>query len=151
RLAEFENTIGEFVHLHLDTLNSRIPPAAGGRALLRAQMAAMRPSSADLGWRQRIGGVFLSRVGAYSGVAALLLLVSVGFWHGHKSQPGTRSEAKVEIAPNRMLTPGSVHPVRLSDVCSLGHSEKNRDVSVTMRQAVFDKYGLSGARAADYE
>src|SRR5262249_27451616 len=44
-----------------------------------------------------------------------------------------------------------VHPVRLSDVCSLGHSEKNRDVSPMMRRAVFDKYGLSGARTADYE
>ena len=41
RMAEIEETIGEFMRMHRQTLDPQLPPIAGPRALLKARLAEL--------------------------------------------------------------------------------------------------------------
>ncbi len=45
RMAEIETTITDFVRASRQVLDSKLPPIAGPRALLRAQLAQLAPTS----------------------------------------------------------------------------------------------------------
>jgi hypothetical protein len=53
--------------------------------------------------------------------------------------------------PDRDLTPGATRRVTMSDVCSMPHEEVVGEVSATLRQKVFQEYGILDAHAGDYE
>jgi hypothetical protein len=53
--------------------------------------------------------------------------------------------------PNPTLTPGATRRVTISDVCSMAHEEVVGEVSASLRQEVFQEYGIANARPDEYE
>jgi hypothetical protein len=134
RMGELESAIADFVRLRSATLDPSVPPAAGPRALLKAQLAAMASASHTRpGWLRPI------RWPALAGLAAAILLTAF-FAIPDRAAP----------VPRRQLTPGAVRIVRKSEVCS----SNARDaflVPVSLQRKVFEEYGLRDARPDAYE
>lgn len=133
RMAELEGTITEFVHAYRGNLDAQLPPAAGPRALLRAQLgnytAAKRP-----GW------LF---AGQRASIAASLMVACLAVF-AISRRPGDLS------IPKNSLTPGETRTVSISDVCSATPPEATM-VPVSLRQQVFREYGINDMRPNAYE
>jgi hypothetical protein len=154
RMREIDETIAHFVHLHHDTLDTQVPPAEGPRALLRARLAEMAQTQpARSTWLQFANWKTSAR--ALSATAACFLLLMLGLIAQRQitshELAASRTHSATGSIPNRKLTPGAIRSVRITDVCSQGHSDKNREVPVNIEQKVFQEYGMSGVQEKDYE
>jgi hypothetical protein len=87
------------------------------------------------------------------GASALTLALVCGLILRSAPHRADASVAPLERAalPERTLTPGATRSVAMSDVCSMEHEEVVREVSDSMRQEVFQEYGIVNARSNDYE
>lgn len=154
RLREIEATIADFVHFHRDTLNSQLPPGAGSRALLKAQLAELAAAPALGVWPQLLQFIRPRRAVAYVCVALFLATLGGEVLLRHsqpqRSAPSTNLFDNAAM-PNHSLTPGVTLPVTVNDVCAVPHEEVVRQVPPSLRQQVFREYGLVNARAEDYE
>jgi hypothetical protein len=154
RSRDIESAIADFVHFHRDTLNSQLPPGAGARALLKAQLAELAARPVPGVWPQLLQFVRPRRAVAYVCVALLLAALSGGILRRH-SQPQRSASSTVlfdsAALPNHTLTPGVTLPVSVNKVCAAPHEEVVREVPPSLRQQVLDEYGLGNARADDYE
>jgi len=134
RLRNMENAIADFVELHSAALNRQLPPVSRARALLKAQLADLRPQASSLRWNLAAQPAFALAL------AAAALVVFVYLW----SRPTTGS------IPLRQLTPGAVRSVAKSDVCTAG---QNRAfvVPVALQRRVFEEYGIRDVPPNAYE
>jgi hypothetical protein len=130
RLHGMEGAIADFVHLHSAILDPRLPPAAGSRALLKAQLAELASQSKS---RRVWWPIF-----AASALAVLVLV--------YVATPG-RGDAPV---PRPQLTPGAVRQVMKSDVCA-GGGNRSFMVPAALQRRVFEEYGLRNVRPGAYE
>jgi hypothetical protein len=153
RMAETEATIIDFARVHRKTLDPKLPPIAGPRALLRAQMAdlASKPGVTSRRWFTH----FTSATGTAAICVILFTAAVVGtllFRHSTLRGINTRA-ASIEggTVPDTGLTPGATRSAMIDDVCSAPHEEVVREVSPSMRQRVFQEYGIVNAHAGDYE
>jgi hypothetical protein len=136
RQFELEHTIGEFVRLHRAGGESLLPPAAGPRAQLKAQLAECSRTPVEYPVRWRVG------------VAAAAVLATA--WFVAQWRPVLRPAAVPVSMPRASLTPGATILAGAGDVC-VASIAKNRTVSVALRRQVFAEYGISGAEAQAYE
>jgi hypothetical protein len=152
-MAEMEGTITEFTLAHRQILNPELPPIAGPRALLRAEISELSRKSKVRPFRL----ISWSNSAALAAVICLTLLAAVligGLLFRQSILRATGlSDASFDRAalPERGLTPGATRSVTIENVCSMAHEEVVRDVSATTRQEVLQEYGIMDARAADYE
>jgi anti-sigma factor RsiW len=152
RMAEIETTIADFVRASRQAVDPKIPPIAGPRALLKAQLAELkRTSHHSRSWQLRLAA---NRRGlAYVFVLALFFALGARILHQqatrHKS--GDPRIAYAGALPNPNLTPGSIRPIAFADLCSADHDQVVRSVPGRLQQEVFQEYGLAGAPVADYE
>jgi hypothetical protein len=149
RRSEIEESIGDFVRAYRGNLDPLLPSAAGPRALLKAQFAAMTAdmASAPRGWRARWSR--LATVG-YAGpalfVAALALLI-----YFHPGFPARQGLRVVPVSfPEPSLTPGVAIAVNPEQVCR-SMRPKNRLVPASLQRRVFEEYGIAGAEPRAYE
>jgi hypothetical protein len=154
RLAEVEATITDFAQAHRQNLDPQLPSSAGPRALLRAQMAELgsRPKSGS--WRWALQFTAAARAAAFACVALVIAAVLGKFLFDHGTLRGASSAVAVfeqGSEPDHSLTPGATRWVAVSDVCSMPHEEVVGEVSMSLRQEVFQEYGIVNARADDYE
>ena len=135
RMAEIEETIADFARAHRQTLDPQLPPIAGPRALLRAQLAELVSKREAI---LRAGGysTFTSGIRAAAFLCAVVLVATVVgriFVH-HSTLRGANSiVAAFErgALPDRSLTPGATRRVAISDVCSMAHEQVVGEVSVS--------------------
>jgi hypothetical protein len=152
RMAEIEGTIADFARTYRQTLDSKLPPIDGPRALLRAQLAqlAARPQAGS--WRRFLQ--FTSPAPAAVCACVLFLFVAVAakllVQHSALLRKNSAPVAYGTV-PNPSLTPGATRTVTVSDVCSMAHEEVVRDVPASLRQEIFREYGIASPRAGDYE
>ncbi len=158
RMAEIESTIADFARAHRQALDARLPPIAGPRALLRAQLCQLSSQPQANSWRSFLGfmfGLASSRRATMfactavliAGAAWAILLRHPVRWRSHSAAIAFEQGAE----PNRNLTPGATRRVVISDVCSRAHEDVVREVSTSLRQEVFQEYGIVNPRADDYE
>ena len=140
RMAEIEGTIADFVHAYHGSLDSQLPPAAGPRALLRAQLENCAPATAagTSGW------LFAGQRAASPVSIAASLMVACLAVFAISRLPGDLS------IPKNSLTPGETRTVTISDVCS-GTPDEAVTVPVSLRQQVFREYGINDMRPNAYE
>lgn len=153
RMAEIEAAIVDFARAHRQTLDSQLPPIAGPRALLRAQLAELA-SKREAGSWQRFQVSSATRAAAFLCVAMLVGAVAGRLLFQHPTLPGTNSiDASLErgAEPDHRLTPGATRRVTTSEVCSMAHEEVIGEVSSSLRQSVLQEYGIVNARPSDYE
>jgi hypothetical protein len=154
RMAEIEGTIADFARAHRQTLDPQLPPIAGPRALLRAQLAERASEYESNSWRRLLHFTSAARAAAFL-CAAFLIAAAVGRILVHHS---TRHGANSIVAafergalPDRSLTPGATRRVAITDVCSIGHEQVVGEVSTSLRREVFQEYGIVNAHPDDYE
>jgi hypothetical protein len=116
----------EILRLYRETLDPQLPPSAIPRALLRSRMAAAAhpkfPMPAAL-------------------VAACLALFAVVYiW-----RTGDLS------TPKNSLTPGETRAVTLEDVCRASPEDTSVTIPVSLKQQVFEEYGIRDTRPNAYE
>jgi hypothetical protein len=154
RMREIEAAIADFVHLHHDTLNSQLPPAAGPRALLKAQLAELAAKPVLGVWPQLLQSVRPTGAVAYVCIALFLTAMAGEVLLRHSQPRRSPSSAALfdsAAIPNHTLTPGMTLPVTVKDVCAAPHEEVVHEVPPSLRQQVFREYGLVNARTEDYE
>jgi Putative zinc-finger len=162
RMAEIEGTITDFARAHRQTLDPQLPPSAGPRALLKAQLAELAAQPKANSWRSLFQSLSATR--STTRAAALLcvtvlIVAAVGrllvqdFALGFRSRRTNSAAASFErgAVPDRNLTPGATRAVTISDVCSMPHEEVVKEVSTSLRQEVLHEYGIVNANKDDYE
>jgi predicted anti-sigma-YlaC factor YlaD len=155
RFEEIKITVAEFAQAHRTALDSQLPPAAGSRAPLKARLseAAAERSNMNL-WRRVFPTVPGPQTFAYAFLALLVVVaisrIPVRFSQRVSSEPAIISEGN-GILPSRTLTPGATRSVAIGEICSMAHEEVVRAVPNSVGQAVFREYGITHARAEDYE
>ena len=147
RNQEIGEAIVDFVRLHRGNLDPLLPPAAGPRALLKAQLAGMA-AAPEPRWMQ------WSQVFFWGQVAAALLAVAVAAAGYRYYLPAFASRIAFRSVPvsfpEPSLTPGAIATADPEQVC--GKDEpKNRTVPVSLQHKVFEEYGISTAEPRAYE
>ena len=142
RRQELEAAIAGFVRSHQQQFDSRPPPAAGSRALLKAQLAQLSVSEPN----GRLTGLGLDRRFAWGIAAAacgLLALASflIRPYFGRTNQ--SRKQATVVSVPDSRLTPGAALLLSRQTVCAQANI-KNKSVPVALQRKVFEEYGVVG-------
>jgi predicted anti-sigma-YlaC factor YlaD len=154
RMAEIEGTIADFARAHGQSLDPQLPPIAGPRALLRAQLAELASKREANSWRRLLSLPWTARRAALMGAAVLIaavagiLLVQLSTLHRAGSIVAALERGAL---PDSSLTPGATRRVTVGDVCSMAHEEVVSEVSDSLREEVLQKYGIVNARASDYE
>jgi Putative zinc-finger len=154
RMAEIEGTIADFARAHRQTLDPQLPPIAGPRALLRAQLAELASEHESNSWRRLLPFTSATRAAAFLCAAVLIAAVVGRILVHHSTLRGANSiVAAFEsgVLPDHRLTPGATRRVAISDVCSMAHEEEVEGVSTSLRQEVFREYGIVNAHPDDYE
>jgi|HubBroStandDraft_1064217.scaffolds.fasta_scaffold35609_3 hypothetical protein len=154
RMAEIEGTIADFARVHRQTLDPHLPPIAGPRALLGAQVAqlASKPDHSSFPWLFQF--TCIPRAAAFLCVVVLIAAASGKFLLEHSTLHRAKSavmSSERGTEPDPALTPGATRRVTTSDVCSMAHEEVEGKVSTSLRQEVFQEYGIANARADEYE
>lgn len=138
REEELRSTISGFVRLHRSRLDAHVPGLAGPRARLRARLEgpeilpAAEPSLRSL-----------------LPIAAALVMVCAGALLVFQNRALHRSGDL--LVPKNSVTPGETRAVTVSDVCRESAAESVRNVPVSLREKVFEEYGIVDARPGAYE
>jgi hypothetical protein len=147
RRQEIENAIADFIHFHQREFGAKLPPAAGRRALLKAQLAQLSTTAPRSGWFPLMRRSDWARATAALGLAVLGLLVARSV-AGLQSRP--RPRAAVFSIPDSKLTPGAAILASRQAVCAQANT-KNKAVPVALQRKVFEEYGIAGAEPQAYE
>jgi len=149
RGKELEDTIAAFVRAYQGELEGKLPPIAGPRALLKAQLAQL---SAGKPSRQSSGFNLPSRFAwaLAAGVCGLLAIVLLLHRSGIEGLNSSRARDLVVSSPDSSLTPGAALLVSRRAVCAQVNI-KNKAVPAAIQRAVFQEYGLQGADPRAYE
>jgi hypothetical protein len=157
RMAEIEVTITDFARAHRQILDPQLPPIAGPRAILRARLSELSSKPQASSWRWLFQFRSPVRAAAFVGIVGIALLITAAagkFLLQHSSLRAANSpvaEFDRGAEPDHSLTPGATRMVAIGDVCSMPHEEVVVDVSSSLRQKVFQEYGIVNAHANDYE
>jgi hypothetical protein len=140
RRQELEQAITDFVHVHQREFDAKLPPAAGPRALLKAQMAQL--SAAEPNWPDRPRRLVWA--------VAIFAVLAIGFFFTRSSMNRPHSLPMVLSIPDSSLTPGAALLVSRGAVCEQANTN-NKAVPVALQRKVFDEYGIAGADPRAYE
>jgi hypothetical protein len=124
RRHELENAIVDFVRIHQQDLDAKMPPPEGPRALLKARIAQLSGTEPD--WRSE-----WFTVSRGLACAAAICLLAFGLFLIRSNivrQRPSRTIAWVVSIPHSRLTPGATLLVSRSSVCA-GSNTKNRPVT----------------------
>jgi len=150
RMAEIQRAIGDFARAYHDRLDAQLTPAAGPRALLRAQLenrVDRDVGSPTSGWWNRMFGsrpVASPAIVAVALTAACLVVLAV-------YAPGMGRRTADLAIPRNSLTPGETRNVTVGDVCGATQRDTVRAVPVSLRRQVFREYGINDMRPNAYE
>jgi hypothetical protein len=146
RRQELEQTIADFVRLQQQELDTKLPPVAGPRALLRAQLAQLAAAEPEqhlrwFGFPHRLAWMLTAVI---CGVVALgLFLVRSGVGR-------QKNSAVIVSIPDSRLTPGAALLETRQAVCAQVNT-KNKAVPVALQRKVFEEYRISRADPRAYE
>jgi hypothetical protein len=124
------------------------------RARLKTNLAATR-RSAPLSLRQRFSIAISEHLWAYvyTGLAVAALSITTLNLQGHLFKTPSLPQLEAQLLPDSGLTPGATRPVGLADICMQDNNDNDLDpaVSASVKQAVFQAYGVSDHATGDYQ
>jgi hypothetical protein len=154
RMAEIEGTIVAFSRVHRQSLDPQLPSIDGPRAKLRAQLGELESKCEGGSMWQRFQFAPGLRTAALLCAAVFFCVLGGTLLLQYSTIRGANSTAVIFEAgaePDHSLTPGATRRVTISDVCSMTHEEVVAEVPTSLRQKVFQEYGIVNANAGDYE
>jgi Putative zinc-finger len=154
RMAEIEDTIANFARVQRKLFRPELPPIAPARAQLRARLAEEAQKTEAGSWSWFLRFPTATRVAAYACLLVLTTVVIRRFVVQHPAMDTPHStvlSSEAQVVPNHDLTPGSVRPVAVADVCVMPHEEVVTDVPASLRQKVLQEYGIANGDAENYE
>lgn len=152
RRTQLEATIAAFVEEYHRSFDSQLPPIAGPRALLKAQLTQAAATSRPRPLFRPFSGAFVGRAFAYLAVMLLIVASAAVVAYRFRSTPANRAfRAVTAPVPDRRLTPGSARPMSASEVCQITYSDDTRLVPASIQKQVFREYGMENAGSKDYE
>jgi hypothetical protein len=143
RMAKIESAFAGFTKTRLD---SHVPAmdASGPRALLTARLAELARDP------RLVSRAHLRYASTLAHACALVLLVGSGFAaFRHSAAP--RLNGDLRLLPDPGITPGATREVALADLCSAGEEEVVRSVPSSLRERIFQEYGIGGVPATEFE
>jgi len=151
RRMELERTITDFAQGHRIELDAQLPPVEGPRALVRSRLRALAGEERTPGG----GHIFRLTCGvrrwAYLGAGLVMAVALGGLWLRNSRIASSAASFEAETRPDGSLTPGATRQVTMSEVCADPREKVIGEVSVSLRQKVFEKYGIVNPRPDDYE
>jgi len=152
RREEIESAIRDFVRASNENVNMQLPPIAGQRALLKAQLGQLSRQAKRSGWDYL-------RVAASGRAAALVFALALLAWGGmalHQRSTGRTQSSQLtypsaDVLPKPDLTPGFTRHVTLVQICGEYHDEVERNVPRGVQEKVFQEYGMQSASPENYE
>ncbi len=146
RRQEMHNAITDFVRVSKKEFDATLPPVAGPRALLRAQLAQLSEDAQGSGWfalpralKPALGAITLT-------IIAMAVFVSASAVYRNRAQ----YNAVIVSLPDARLTPGAATLAPKQAVCSQANV-KNRAVSMSVQRQVFAEYGIQAPEPRAYE
>ena len=137
RVRELDDAIAEVARMHRQASYPPIPPIDGPRALLRARLRELAPTSPDSS--RHLFNQFTGTVALFAAVGAVFAVIWVGVNFSESS-----------VIPPSDLTPGAVRNVAARDVCRADLSG-NAEVLPVIQRQVFAEYGMPTAETRAYE
>lgn len=147
RRQEIEGAIADFIRVHQHKHDAKLPPVAGRRALLKAQLAQLSSMAPRPGWLAEPRRWEWTLAAAAWGLAVLGLLLVRSFVSGHERP---FPNAIVVSIPDSRLTPGAAVLASRQAVCAQANTN-NKTVPAALQRQVFQEYGIAGAEPRDYE
>ncbi len=145
RRQEIQNAITDFVRVYPRESGATLPPVAGQRALLRAQLAQLAEGAQGSGWFAWRRALKPASAAALAVMAmALLVLGSVAY------RSTVQRDMVIVSLPDARLTPGAATLSPRQAVCSQANV-KNKAVSMAVQRQVFAEYGIPAAEPRAYE
>ena len=147
RKHEIEGTVVDFVRLYHEGLDPLVPPAAGPRALLRAQLAALDsvPAPRWSRWLQ----FFARRQVAIGTLCAMFLAAGLAYVVSRMESTSVLRSVPLSL-PEPGLTPGAIATASREQVCT-SKLPNDRSVPAWVRRQIFEEYGIRGAEPKAYE
>jgi len=138
RMDEIRETLANFIRIRRQALNDQLPAIDDARHRLREEIARSV--------LQRIGdGAFTSKL--FYAAASVFLVAGVAFltW---RQVAGFEQQRSI---PQSRLTPGDTVLTSRDNICRNNLENDPAPVPTSLRQAVFEEYGMSHIRPQDYE
>ena len=154
RMAEIEGTIASFARAYRQTVDPKLSPVAGPRALFRVQLAELVAKPNVGVWPRYFPFAPATRSATTIAVALFVAVLLAGFLVQHSTLRGedlSGIAAERGVVPDHSLTPGATRKVSISEVCSTAHEEVVREAPASLRQEIFQEYGIVNPRPDDYE
>ncbi len=151
RKQEIADALAAFVRFHEGNFEASIPPAAGPRFLLQAQLAELvagspEPVAAMFRWH-----LVETRPSCGLGLFAQQLTLAIFFTRRPVPHGPEQLSRVVPISvPKASITPGAAILLDREGVCAATVA-KNRPVPIPLQRKVFEEYGITGAEARAYE
>ena len=147
---DLATAIDDLAALRLAHSETPLPAANRSRLLLRAGLAKLSSE------RQAQSFRLLPEIQNAPAIATALLVITLGLTTAYRFAVSSTQESNftnLEPAPlpDRNLTPGSIRAVTTLDVCSVQAEPRIPTVPASVREAVFEKYGIAQAKPQDYE
>ncbi len=146
RRQEIHNATTDFVRVYRREFDATLPPVAGPRALLKAQLAQLSEDAQGSGWfalrralNPALGAIALAVI-----AMALFVVGSVVY------RSGAPRNTVIVSLPDARLTPGAATLAPKQAVCSQANV-KNKTVSMALQRQVFAEYGIPAAEPRAYE
>jgi len=147
RRQELENAITGFVRAYQREFEAKLPPVAGPRASLKAQLSQLSSNAAN----GRSGWFDFPRALAWTVTLCALLAFSLLFARSTMERRSlSRRRALIVSIPDSRLTPGATLLASRPAVCAQ-ENIKNKAVPVALQRKVFEQYGIAGADPHAYE
>jgi hypothetical protein len=145
RMSELETTIRDFIELHRSGLDPHLPSASGPRALLKAQLAELAAGERREPPLPLFPLSFARTAAVCLGTVVLATAAIVFLTHS------SRYDRTSGAIPEANLTPGATRTATRADVCRSDAEQGARVIPASVRQKVFETYGLPHARPDAYE
>jgi hypothetical protein len=149
RRSQLEHALSKFADLYSSTINPQmLESSLESRVELhdRLATASLQSPTSRLGrFTHYRGHLFVAGMIIVLTIAALFRPAILT-----QNRPAFAQKA-IRLLPDKLLTPGATHPVDLAEVCSRQEEDLDPAVSVSVRQVVFQEYGMNVAKEDGYQ
>ena len=149
RLQCIESTLTDFVDLREQAARSQQFRTSTLRPALKSRLSRIEASQ-DKVKQSDFAALVPDRLVA---IFCLALLMAAGGWqlHNRHIQRTNLAANTLELLPRKTLTPGTVQPIETEALCANQELENDPPVDASIKEAVFQRYGLPDASTGSYE